>query len=96
MSSRSRASTGATKTQKGLGALLAGLLVVPGCLGSKGNSNVITFRTGLVAIPHALYDPSAADAIARTANYGAWVVLELEAIEPLLFQPGVLPEEGAS
>jgi hypothetical protein len=54
------------------------LLLAPGCaVASSSAPTLKEFQPDVVAIPHALFDPSAADKIARRASYSAWVELNV-------------------
>jgi hypothetical protein len=64
--------------RKTLAGVAAVLLLAPGCaVGSSSAPTLKEFQPDVVAIPHALFDPSAADKIARRASYSAWVELNV-------------------
>jgi hypothetical protein len=54
------------------------LLGAPSCGGGAGQSNPVTFRPRVAAIPHTAYDPAWADPIAGNAVYATWVDLPNE------------------
>jgi hypothetical protein len=61
------------------------VFVAPGCLFSKSlNPKAPEFRPGIVALPHADYDPGVVDRIARSATYSAWIALNTESSERTL------------
>jgi hypothetical protein len=55
----------------------AGVVLAAGCGGLAVDSKPSKFRPGVAAIPHALFDPSAADELASDASYAAWVELNV-------------------
>lgn len=61
-------------------------------MSSKGN----TFKPGVVAIVHALFDPSSADQIARHASYAAWVELNKERQNTPTLDLAVWPSRSAA
>jgi hypothetical protein len=72
-------------------------------LGSVKNAGVVNHQhgsvvknPGVVAIPHALFDPSSADAIARRASYSAWVELDKQRENPPTLDLAVWPSRSAA
>jgi hypothetical protein len=61
------------------------VFVAPGCVLSKSvNPKATVFRPGIVALPHADYEPGVVDRIARSATYSAWIALNTESSERTL------------
>lgn len=68
-----------------LAALVTLLLLASGCGGGRpSKTNGSEFRPGVVAIPHAFFDPSEVDTIARRARYSAWIELDVESVQQIL------------